>query len=68
MSVTATERPDPAARPINAAIVVHGLTKRFGQRAAVDNFDFEVPEGSLAGNERRADRRVRLVARAAADS
>jgi len=34
---------------MNAAIVVHGLTKRFGQRAAVDDLDFEVPEGSLAG-------------------
>jgi hypothetical protein len=25
------------------------------QRAAVDDLDFEVPVGSLAGNERRAD-------------
>jgi hypothetical protein len=68
MSVTASARPDRAALAMNAAIVVYRLTKRFGQRAAVEDLDFEVPVGSLAGNGCRADRRVRLVARAAAGS
>jgi hypothetical protein len=82
MSVTASARLDRAVRAMNAAIVVHGLTKRFGQRTAVDDVDSEVPVGTqLHRPERRrqddhaaharrpadADR-VRRVARAAADS
>jgi ABC-2 type transport system ATP-binding protein len=49
MSVSAIARHAPEAPPMNAAIVVDGLAKCFGQRAAVDDLDFEVPVGSLAG-------------------
>ena len=31
------------------AISVRGLTKRYGERAAVDRFDLEVPRGVVAG-------------------
>lgn len=31
------------------AVVVKGLTKRYGNRAAVDNLSFTVPAGSVAG-------------------
>jgi ABC-2 type transport system ATP-binding protein len=31
------------------AVVVKGLTKRFGDRTAVDSLDFEVPARSIAG-------------------
>ena len=31
------------------AVVVRGLTKRYGNRAAVDNLSFNVPAGSVAG-------------------
>jgi len=31
------------------AVIVRGLTKRYGNRAAVDNLSFDVPAGSVAG-------------------
>ncbi len=31
------------------AISVSGLTKRFGDRTVVDNFDMEVPKGAIYG-------------------
>jgi ABC-2 type transport system ATP-binding protein len=34
---------------VTSAIATTGLTKRYGQRAAVDGLDIEVPEGTLAG-------------------
>ncbi len=34
---------------MTSAIATTGLTKRYGQRTAVDGLDIEVPEGSLAG-------------------
>ena len=39
--------PAIAARP--PAISVHGLTKRYGARVAVDGLDLEVPAGVVAG-------------------
>jgi ABC-2 type transport system ATP-binding protein len=36
-------------RSSSPAIVVNGLTKRFGDKVAVEALDFEVPTGSLAG-------------------
>ncbi len=36
-------------RPVELAIETHGLTKRFGQRAAVDGVDLQVPSGSAFG-------------------
>ncbi len=33
----------------NLAIDVHGLTKRFGQKVAVDHVDIQVPEGEVWG-------------------
>ncbi|HEY6481130.1 MAG TPA: ABC transporter ATP-binding protein [Streptosporangiaceae bacterium] len=39
----------PAAPPGDWAVEVHGLTKRFGNRAAVDNVDLLVPRGSAFG-------------------
>ncbi len=40
----------PAARPAGGwAVEGHGLTKRFGTRAAVDNVDLLVPRGSALG-------------------
>ncbi len=33
----------------DAAILVEGLTKRFGTLAALDGIDFEVPSGSVFG-------------------
>ncbi|MGH9280268.1 MAG: ABC transporter ATP-binding protein [Acidimicrobiales bacterium] len=43
--MTATA-PAPAAA---AAVVTHGLTKRFGSLVAVDHLDLEVPSGSVFG-------------------
>jgi ABC-2 type transport system ATP-binding protein len=41
---------EPAARQARDwAVEVHGLTKRFGARAAVDNVDLLVPRGSTFG-------------------
>jgi ABC-2 type transport system ATP-binding protein len=37
------------SRTPGAAVVVEGLTKRFGERAAVGDLDFDVPAGSLTG-------------------
>jgi ABC-2 type transport system ATP-binding protein len=31
------------------AVVVHGLTKRYGSRTVVDRLDFEIPPGTVAG-------------------
>jgi ABC-2 type transport system ATP-binding protein len=48
-------RPHPRAGQLAAgsagqwAVEVHGLTKRFGSRAAVDNIDLLVPRGSAFG-------------------
>jgi ABC-2 type transport system ATP-binding protein len=40
----------PAARPADGwAVEVHGLTKRFGPRTAVDHVDLLVPRGSAFG-------------------
>jgi ABC-2 type transport system ATP-binding protein len=43
----ATSLAKPPVRP--AAIDVRGLTKRFGQRTAVDGLSFQVPRGSITG-------------------
>jgi ABC-2 type transport system ATP-binding protein len=36
-------------RPVELAIETHGLTKRFGQRTALDGIDLQVPRGSAFG-------------------
>src|SRR6187200_3426563 len=33
----------------NFAIDVHGMTKRFGSRLAVDHIDLQVPQGEICG-------------------
>ncbi len=38
--------PDPSSTP---AIIMHGVTKRFRDKTAVDRLDLEVPTGSLCG-------------------
>ena len=38
-----------AARPADALIDVHGLTKRYGERVVVDHFDMRVPQGRIYG-------------------
>ena len=38
-----------AARPADALIDVHGLTKRYGDRVVVDHFDMRVPQGRIYG-------------------
>jgi ABC-2 type transport system ATP-binding protein len=35
--------------PIDHAVVVDGLTKRYGRRAAVDRLSFAIPTGTVAG-------------------
>jgi ABC-2 type transport system ATP-binding protein len=40
---------EPGARAGDWAVEVHGLTKRFGRRVAVDNVDLLVPRGSAFG-------------------
>jgi ABC-2 type transport system ATP-binding protein len=40
---------EPAGETGDWAVEVHGLTKRFGARAAVDNVDLHVPRGSAFG-------------------
>ncbi len=37
------------SRSTTAAVDVHGLTKHFGRRVAVDNLDLHVPTGTVAG-------------------
>ncbi len=49
-----SERPEPRTREPGSrtgdwAVEVHGLTKRFGTRAAVDNVDLLIPRGSAFG-------------------
>jgi ABC-2 type transport system ATP-binding protein len=39
----------PAAVSTETAIETHGLTKRFGERAAIDNVDLHVPRGGAFG-------------------
>jgi ABC-2 type transport system ATP-binding protein len=39
----------PPAAPADAAIWISGVTKRFRDKAAVDNLDLVVPRGSLCG-------------------
>jgi len=39
----------PRHRANGDAVVIDGLSKRYGQRAAVDNLSFTVPAGSVAG-------------------
>ena len=39
----------PATVALPAAIETHGLTKRFGQRRAVDELSFTIPRGVIAG-------------------
>src|ERR1035441_10048265 len=36
-------------RPVELAIETHGLTKRFGERTALDGIDLQVPSGSAFG-------------------
>ena len=39
----------PVATPKRAAVTASGLTKRYGQRVAVDHVDFELPAGVVSG-------------------
>src|SRR5688500_6419193 len=36
-------------QPTAAAVSVHGLTKRYGERTVVDGFDLDLPTGVVAG-------------------
>jgi ABC-2 type transport system ATP-binding protein len=40
---------EPSSGPASGAVVVAGLTKRFGSRTVVDSISFAVPRGSVAG-------------------
>jgi ABC-2 type transport system ATP-binding protein len=46
---TEAARGSPRPEGIEHAVVVEGLTKRFGKRAAVDDLSFAVPTGTVAG-------------------
>jgi ABC-type uncharacterized transport system ATPase subunit len=41
--------PLPGQAKVEAAISIHGLTKRFGEMTAVDHIDLEINEGELFG-------------------
>jgi oleandomycin transport system ATP-binding protein len=49
MTETITRVDAAPAVEVRAAISAHGLTKRFGDKVAVDGFDLTVPEGSVLG-------------------
>src|SRR5256886_5384573 len=50
--VTMTQEMTPGARPgtaTDALVSVHGLTRRFGQRTAVDDVSFSIGRGEIFG-------------------
>src|SRR5579884_3295640 len=48
-SATAREAPPRSEGERTPAVETHGLTKRFGQRTAIDGVDLHVPSGSAFG-------------------
>ena len=47
--MSSTPTPSPSIASAEMAIETHGLTKRFGERAAIDGVDLRVPRGSAFG-------------------